>query len=167
METQIEGSKPMQSYVLSPGEMDSLSQSYAAYAQILGAQDSSNTMSITPMLVPSLNVNRPKLTAQAQQIKRTLDECAPQPVKTEDKDTLFARAKWLEGQFQPYLETRAEIHVKSRDKAEWQSAMEKARIRTQVNPLIEKYIAEWQYIMRRLNPGDSSADSLHKLRKDK
>lgn len=156
--------------VLSPHEVEDLEKALLAHQQVLGASDSAfsnGAEGASPIAPPELRINRRKLNEQAAQIKRVLETCRPQPIPEKDKDRYHQRSKWLESKFGEYLETRAEIHVTKRDRAEWQSATEKARIRTSVKPEIERYIEEWKSIQRLLSPGDPNADNLHRLRKDR
>jgi len=156
--------------VLSVQEIESIERSLGAHQAILGATDASYSNGndgATPVLPPGYNVKKRRLSDQAQQMKKTLEMGRPQPIAESEKDKYKKRADWLESQFRPYLETRAELHVMKRDRPEWQSAMEKARERTTVKPELERYIAEWQSIQRRLEPGNPEAGSLHKLRKDR
>lgn len=156
--------------VLSVQEVESIRNSLGAYQAMIGATDASYTAGnegATPVLPPGYNVKKRQLSDQAKQMKRTLELGSPQPIPAGERDRYAKRAEWLKEQFSPYLETRAEIHVLKRDKAEWQSATEKARIRTVEKPEIERYISEWQSIMRRLEPGNPEAGNLHRLRKDR
>lgn len=167
----VKGSEvTQQKRVLSMQEVESIERSLGAHQAILGATDASyaaGNEGATPVLPPGYNIKKRQLSDQAKQMKRTLEEGRPQPIPKADVDKYMKRAEWLKEQFVPYLETRAEIHVLKRDKAEWQSATEKARIRTQERPELERYIAEWQSIMRRLEPGNPEAGNLHRLRKDR
>lgn len=156
--------------VLSMQEVESIEQSLGAHQAILGATDASyaaGNEGATPVLPPGYNVKKRRLSDQAMQMKKALENGRPQPFPKDQVDKYVKRAECLKEQFVPYLETRAEIHVLKRDKAEWQSATEKARIRTKERPEIERYISEWQSIMRRLEPGNPEAGNLHRLRKDR
>jgi hypothetical protein len=150
---------------LSIRERESLSQSLGAHRDILDAQDSEGRIAVegaVPIKYPGLRVNKPKMTEQAKQIKATLERGTPQPTRPEERDALSKRAKELEVRFGHILETRAELRVKRRDDARWDSSMQKARQR----PEFESEIKEWQHIQRRLDPENPDADSLHKLRRD-
>lgn len=152
--------------VLSPHEITSLEGALGAHEQVIGATDAGFTrgdQGASPIAPPEMRLNRKKLNDQAEQIKKTLARGRPQPYTPAEKDKAVERLKFLESKFVDLLETRAEIHVMKRDKAEWQTAMAKASKRQSV----EHYITEWKAIQRRLNPGDPEADNLHKLRKDR
>lgn len=156
--------------VLAAHEVESLENALGAHQQVIGATSEgylSGEQGSSPVLPPGMRLNRQRLSEQARQIQDTLKRGRPEPVSEKDRDAFLKRANWLKTQFAPYLETREEIHVRKRDNPAWQSATEKARIRTQEKPEIERYISEWQSIMRRLEPENPGADSLHKLRMSK
>lgn len=156
--------------VMSVHEIESIEQSLGSHQALLGATEASYAEGhegATPVLPPGYRIKRRQLSDQAKQMKRALEEGRPREIPAAEKDKYLRRAKWLEEQFGPYLETRAEIHVTKRDRPEWQSATEKARMRTKERPELERYIAEWQSIMRRLEPGNPEAGNLHRLRKDR
>lgn len=165
-----EGGVKQDQRVLSTHEIESIERSLGAHQAILGATDASyaaGNEGATPVLPPGYSVKKRQLSDQAKQMKRALEQGRPQPIPKAEVDKYVKRAEWLKEQFVPYLETRSEIHVMKRDRAEWQSATEKARIRTQERPELERYISEWQSIMRRLEPGNPEAGNLHRLRKDR
>lgn len=155
--------------VLTVRERESLSQAAEAHAQILGATDrfQNGAEGPAPVLPPGLRVNRRKLNEQQAQIERTLKNCSPEPIPASERDAWARRAKDLEAKFKPYLETRAELHVTRRDKAEWRSAVDKATKRLDRKNGIEDSIIEWQSIKRRMDPDNPEADSLHDLRTDR
>jgi hypothetical protein len=156
--------------VLAQHEVESLQQALGAHQQVLGATADgylSGEQGAGPVVAPGMRVNRKRLSDQAQQIKKVLETASPEPIPESKRDAYAKRAKWLEDQFKPWLETREELHVLKRDRPAWQSAIKKAQERTRPNSMIEKYIGEWQSIQRRLNPHDPEADSLHRLRKDR
>lgn len=156
--------------ILSVHEIESIERSLGAHQAMIGATDASyaaGNEGATPVLPPGYGLKKRQLTDQAKQMKRALEQGRPQPIPAADKDKAMKRADWLKSQFVDYLETRAEIHVLKRDRAEWQSATEKARMRTVEKPELERYISEWQSIMRRLEPGNPEAGNLHRLRKDR
>lgn len=164
---QVKGGDVEQKHrVLSPHEIESIEHALGAHQAILGATDASyaaGNEGATPVLPPGYNVKKRQLSDQAKQMKKALDLGRPQPIPAAEKDKYAKRAEWLKSQFVDFLETRAEIHVTKRDRAEWQSATEKARAR----PRLEAYISEYQSIMRRLEPGNPEAGNLHRLRKDR
>lgn len=168
MENKMEGVL-QENPVLSVHETESLQEALGAHRQVLGAGEAymSGEQGAGPVAAPGLRINRQKLSAQAKQIKDTLEMGTPQPIPEKLKDKYHQRAKWLEEQFKPYLETGEEIHVKRRDKPAWQSAVKKARVRTIEKPYLEAYIQEWKWIMRRLDPKNPNADNLHALRLEK
>lgn len=152
--------------VLAAHEVESLENALGAHQQVLGATAdgySSGEQGASPVLPSGLRINRQRISEQARQIKSTLERCRPQKIAEHDKDKYVKRANFLKSQFLPYLETREELHVRKRDNPAWQSATEKARIRTQERPEIEHYISEWQSIMRMLEPENPEAGNLHKL----
>lgn len=155
--------------VMSVQEIESIERSLGAHQAMLGASEAflPGDQGALPVLPAGYSIKKHQLSEQAKQMKRALDAGRPQPIPPAEVDRWVKRSKWLEEQFLPYLETRAELHVTKRDRAEWQSATEKARIRTSVKPEIERYIAEWQSIQRRLEPHNPDAGSLHRLRKDR
>lgn len=161
-----EGDVTQKNRVLSPHEIESIEQALGAHQAILGATDASyaaGNEGATPVLPPGYSVKKRQLSDQAKQMKKALDQGRPQPIPASEKDRYAKRAEWLKAQFIDFLETRAEIHVTKRDRAEWQSATEKARAR----PRLEAFISEYQSIMRRLEPGNPEAGNLHRLRKDR
>lgn len=167
----VKGSDVIQATrVLSVQEVESIEQALGAHQAILGATDASYTSGhegATPVNPPGYTIKRRRLTEQAQQMKRTLEQGRPQPIANGEKDKYVKRAEWLKSQFLPYLESRAELHVTKRDRAEWQSAVKKAETRLFQRPELERYILEWQSIMRRLDPGNPQAGNLHALRNDR
>jgi hypothetical protein len=156
--------------VLALHEEDSLKQALSSHQVVLAATDKGYAMGnegAAPVVPSDLRVNRQRLNEQAKQIKKTLDECQAHPIPEKERDRYAKRCKDLEAIFVDWLETRRELSVRKRSDPDWQSAMKKARQRTQVDPKIEAAISEWQSIKRRLDPGNPDAGNLHDLRKDR
>lgn len=155
--------------VLTVRERESLEQSRDAYSHIAnaGTNYQNGAEGPAPVLPPGLRVNRKKLNEQQMQIERTLKDCSPEPIPEKERDAYKKRADALKEKFLPYLETRAELTVMRREKPEWRSAMKKAEARLNPKTGIERDIAEYQSIMRRLDPDNEEAGALHDLRKDR
>lgn len=128
----------------------------------------------SPVEVPWLTVNRPRLNAQQKQVMKVLEEGRPEPVKPEERDKLAKLAKELEEKFTnpKYFQTRAETRVIRRDNPAYFSALEKAGEWTKPQRDLggrspEELANAWRNIQRRLEPDSDIHDSLDRLRKDK
>src|SRR5258708_25245807 len=96
-----------QEYVLAPNEVESLRNSLGAHQQILGATEDgymSGEQGAGPVLAPGLRVNRRKLSDQAMQIKKVLDNCSPRQLSPQEKDRINKENKELESIFKDFLE---------------------------------------------------------------
>jgi hypothetical protein len=155
--------------VLTVRERESLEQSREAFSQIANAGEryQNGADGPAPVLPPGLRINRKKLTEQQAQIEKTLKYASPEPIADKDRDAFKKRADALKEKFKPFLETRAELTVMRREKPEWRSAMKKAEARLNPKTGIEEAISEYQSIMRRLEPDNEEAGSLHDLRTDR
>lgn len=161
--------------ILTVREREGLLQAELAHREILNANEqyASADGGAKAVSLPGLRVNRAKLSEQQKQISDTLKNFSPEPIAESERDKYVKRAKYLEEQFAPVLETRAELTVMRRDKPEWASATRKARMRIEGNDGngkkvdYEGMIEEWRSIQRRLDPENPDADNLHMLRKDR
>lgn len=163
---------PAQRRVLSVRERESLEKaaSIYGYGQVAGEHYGNGAQGATPVSVPWLNVNRPRLNEQQRQVMKVLKDFSPEPVAEGDRDKVAKKAEMLKAQFEPYLQTREEIHVVKRDNPAFFSALEKAKKWSQPMSDLggrspEQVAEEYRYLKRRLEPDDEFADSLDRLRK--
>jgi hypothetical protein len=128
----------------------------------------------SPVEVPWMQANRPRLNAQQKEIRKVLAEGTPQVVSGSEKDRLVKLAEELKEKFTDpeFFQTRAELRVLKRDKPEFFTALEKAHKWSKPQEKFggrspEELANAYRNIMRTLEPDDAMADSLDRLRKDR
>ncbi len=160
--------------VLTVRERESLEKtaSIYGYGQAQGDNYVPGSQGYGQVFPSHLAVNRVRLNEQQKQVMRVLNEGRPEPTTPAERDQIMKKCDELKAQFEPYLQTREEVHVLRRDNPAFFSAMEKAKkwqtTQSELKGRTPSDIAdEWRNLRRRLEPEDEAFDSLDRLRKAK
>lgn len=160
--------------VLTVRERESLSSAanVYGYANVAGDQYVPGSQGFGPVMPAHFAVNRPRLNEQQKQVLKVLRDGQPEPTTPDERDRLNKKAAELKAQFEPFLQTREEVHVLRRDNPAFFSALEKAKKwqtpQAGLNGRTPEQVAEdYRNIQRRLEPEDENADSLDRLRRAK
>lgn len=160
--------------VLTVRERESLEKTanIYGYAQVAGDNYVPGSQGYGAVVPSHFSVNRVRLNEQQKQVMKVLENGRPEPTTPDEREKIAKRCDELKAKFEPYLQTREEIHVVRRDNPAFFSALEKAKKwqtgQKDLDGRTPEAIAdEWRNLRRRLEPEDEQFDSLDRLRKAK
>ena len=149
---------------LTVNERESLEGYIENKEELLKASENYSEGAVTVVVPGETGLDKNKIQADINRLKRTLDEGMPERVSNRERDKAVARrdemAKFLT---ENVLETREEIDVTNRNHPAWITAVKKAESR----PKHERYIAEYKELCRRIDPEDPRAGHLDDIRRDR
>lgn len=146
---------------LAPHEAEAIRKDVESLKEQLNPEASSSETDYSPANATDAFQDHNSIVRKIRDLEKQLEAGTSRVDDTLERRRLEARRKWLEDKFKDYLETHEELGIVSRNHPDFESAVQKALKRREV----EKYITEWRHIGNRLEPDDPFYNDLGRLRK--
>jgi len=147
--------------LLTPGEREGLKTELAQKEAMLKADEQFGEGEYRPAVPREVMLNRDKIRADADRLRRVLDDGSPEPLTDVERRKVEKEMEDLEHQFMPFLETWQDLRAFNRDTPEYQAALKKAKEQQKV----EHLIVRWKELAKRLEPDNPDFCKLARLRK--
>lgn len=153
---------------LTPEQQRQLKAEIEAKKELLEANQEFGVGEYKTAEIEGVSIDKNKIREQIKQLEKQLEEYSPQRITDPvQRDKIMRRRKELEKDIIPYLETRKELGIISRDDPDWMTAYKKAEARLRNENGIEDKIREWKKLGQMLEPDDPFISDLDTIRKNR